>query len=420
MAEAIIMPKTGMAMTEGVIIEWLKKEGDEIAVGDVIAQIETDKSTMDLESDLSGTLLKLVYEAGTTVPVTVPVAWIGKKGDKIPEVEQVEEKQEEVKISVEEAKVETKPLIQSGKIASTPAAKRAASEKNIDLASVTPTGKHGEILEKDVLSSATRATPLAERIAKDRAIDLGQVSGSGYGGKIFSRDLTQRVAGEVTKIPLTNIQKITGRRMMESVLSIPMVSEDIKVDMSRLLELKEAIFNESGIKASVNDFIIKATALALREHPRMNSTFEEDHLAVQPNIDLGIAVATERGLLVPVLRSADLYPLSELVRQSRDLIVRAREGGLATEELSGSTFTISNVGMYGITSFSPIINPPEAGILGVNTIEKLPRFVDGTLCERSILTLSLTFDHRIVDGAESAQFLQSIVALLENPLRLLV
>lgn len=422
MAEAVIMPKTGMAMEEGVIIEWLKREGDEIAVGDVLAQIETDKSTMDLESDASGTLLKLVYEAGTTVPVTLPIAWIGKKGEKIPEtVSEANPVQEVAKVV--EAIPEPIPQamgISTGKILATPAAKRAASERKIDLATVTPSGKWGEVVQKDVLSASPRVTPLAARIAQDKHLNLQDVTGSGHGGKIYAKDIKSEDSGEFTRLPLTNIQKITGKRMLESVLTIPMVTENIKVDMTRLLELKQAILDESKVKASVNDFVIKAVAKALRKHPRMNSMFDGDALIQKHDINIGMAVATDRGLLVPVIRRADALTLSSLVEKTKTTIERAREGKLTMAELTGSTFSISNVGMFGITAFTPIINPPEAGILGVCTIEKVPRIVDGALTERSIMTLSLTFDHRIVDGAESAQFLQSVVSLLEHPLQLMV
>ena len=418
MAEAVIMPKTGMAMEEGVIIEWLKEEGDTVSMGEVIAQIETDKSTMDLESDAAGTLLKRVYPAGTTVPVTVPIAWIGTPGEKIPEdsplVQQETQQAQPTPVEADPVKVSSA----TGKIPATPAARRVAGETGIDLASVKASGKHGEVREQDV--RAVKATPLAKRIASDTGVDLSQVAGSGHAGKVYSRDIPVAPAGEDRRVALTNIQKITGRRMLESVQTIPMVTEDIPVDVTLLLEMKQSIRDQSGIQASVNDFVIKAVARALQMHPRMNSVFDGDALIYRHEINIGMAVATERGLLVPVLRQADMLSFSQLTERTRDIIQRGRAGKLGADELTGSTFSISNVGMFGITSFSPIINPPEAGILGVCAIEQSPRFKDGTVVERSIMTLSLTFDHRIIDGAESAQFLQTVRDLLENPLRLLV
>jgi pyruvate dehydrogenase E2 component (dihydrolipoamide acetyltransferase) len=424
MAEAVIMPKTGMAMEEGIIIEWLKNEGDTIEVGDILAEIETDKSTMELESDAAGTLLKILYPAGTTVPVTVPIAWIGEAGEVVSEIEPAGKPTEEPETASTAVSEAPSPAVSrsasGGKVPSTPAAKRAASEQGVDISSVKPSGKHGEVRKQDVLDSVPKATPLAARMAADQRVDLAGVTGSGHGGKIFSRDLDNEKPGEDRRVPLTNIQKITGRRMLESVSTIPMVTEDTRADVTRLLELKQEILIESELKVSVNDFIIRAVAVALREHPRMNSVFDQDALIYKHEINIGMAAATERGLLVPVIRQADRYGLSALAGKTRELAQRARDGKLSPDELSGSTFSVSNVGMYGITSFTPIINPPEAGILGVCAIEQLPRYIDGQLTERSIMTLSLSFDHRIVDGAESALFLKTVVDLLQSPLKLLV
>ncbi|MFA5514157.1 MAG: dihydrolipoamide acetyltransferase family protein [Sphaerochaetaceae bacterium] len=421
MAEPIIMPKSGMAMEEGVIIEWFVKEGDQIKEGDVIAQIETDKTTMDLESDLTGTVLKLLYSDGTTVPVTLPIAWIGKKGEAIPAAEGTAKKEEVKEVLQEEVKLPITISSSSTKIAATPAAKTVASEKGIDLATIKPTGKWGEIVKNDVLAGEIKATALAKKVASDQSIDLAEIEGSGYQKKIYVRDL-QRVttATEDRRVALTNIQKITGKRMLESVLTIPQVTEDISVKMDNLLALREEIFEQSGIKSSINDFIILATARALELHRRLNSVFDNHAIIEKGEINIGVAVATDRGLVVPHIKNTNTHTLASINSVTKDLIVRAREGKLALEELSGSTFSISNVGMYKITSFTPIINPPEAAILGVNTIEKVLALVDGNVREKSVMRLSLTFDHRIVDGAEASQFLLTLVDFLENPLRLLI
>ena len=419
MAEPIIMPKTGMAMEEGVIIEWLIKEGDKIKEGDVIAQIETDKTTMELESDLTGTVLKLVYPDGTTVPVTLPIAWVGSEGEKVPETEQ--SLKEEVK---EELKEEVKPTItkvsSSAKIASTPAAKAMASEKGIDLTTVKASGKWGEIVKNDVLNSEVKATPLAKKVALDQNIDLFGVEGSGLKKKIYVRDLVKETSNEDRRVPLTNVQKITGKRMLESLLTIPQVTEETKVVMDRLLILREEIYTQSGLKPSINDFIILATARALESHRRLNSVFDTDAIIEKGDINIGLAVATDKGLVVPPVKQTNHHSLASLSVVTKDLVNRSREGKLSLDELSGSTFTITNVGMYKVTSFTPIINPPEAAILGVNTVEKVLALVDGEVKEKSVMTLSLTFDHRIVDGAEAAQFLLRVVDLLENPLKLLI
>lgn len=419
MAEPIIMPKTGMAMEEGVIIEWLIKEGDNIKEGDVIAQIETDKTTMELESDLTGTVLKLVYPDGTTVPVTLPIAWIGSEGEKIPETAP-SLKEEAKEVIKEEEKPTITKVSSSTKIASTPAAKAIAREKGIDLATVKASGKWGEVVKDDVLNSEIKATPLAKKVALDQNIDLFGVEGTGYQRKIYVRDLPKGTTVEDRRVPLTNIQKITGKRMLESLLTIPQVTEETKVEMDRLLTLREELYTQSGFKPSINDFIILATARALESHRRLNSVFETDAIIEKGEINIGVAVATERGLVVPPIKRTNYHSLASLSAATKDLVNRSREGKLALEELSGSTFTITNVGMYKVTSFTPIINPPEAAILGVNTVEKVLTLVNGEVKEKSVMTLSLTFDHRIVDGAEAAQFLLSIVDLLENPLKLLI
>jgi pyruvate dehydrogenase E2 component (dihydrolipoamide acetyltransferase) len=421
MAEPIIMPKSGMAMEEGVIIEWLIKEGDQIKEGDVIAQIETDKTTMDLESDLTGTVLKLVYPDGTTVPVTLPIAWVGKKGEAIPETKEIAK--EEVKEAKEVKETTLTPIttFSTTKIASTPAAKAAAKEKGIDLANVTPSGKWGEIVKDDVLASVVKATPLATKVAQEQQIDLTKVEGTGHQKKIYVRDLQRTTTkGEDRRVPLTNIQKITGKRMLESVLTIPQVTEDINANMDKLLALREDILSQSGFKPSINDFVVLATARALELHPRLNSIFDEDAIIEKGDINIGVAVATERGLVVPHIKNTNNHTIGSLHLATSALIERSREGKLAIDELSGSTFSISNVGMYKISSFTPIINPPEAAILGVNTIEKVLALVDGEVKEKSVMKLSLTFDHRIVDGAEASLFLLTLVDFLENPLRLLV
>jgi len=420
MAKPIIMPKLGMAMEEGVIIEWLISEGDKVAVGDVIAQIETDKTTMELECDVTGTVLKILYPNETTVAVTLPIAWVGEEGEAIPTTVApvATEKEAEKQVTVEVTPTLT---LSSTKIASTPAAKAAAQQKGIDLTTVKPTGKWGEVLKEDVMRSEVKATPLAKKVASDQGIDLTKVEGSGHQQKIYLRDL-ERVAskGEDRRVPLTNIQKITGKRMLESVLTIPQVTEDIKVSMDDLLSLREKIVEQSGLKVSINDFVVLATARALEMHRRLNSVFDNDAIIEKGEINIGVAVATDRGLVVPHIKNTNTHSLGSLAQATTALIERARDGKLSLDEMSGSTFTISNVGMYKVTSFTPIINAPEAAILGVNTIEKVLALVDGEVREKRVMTLSLTFDHRIVDGAEASLFLLTLVDLLENPLKLLI
>jgi pyruvate dehydrogenase E2 component (dihydrolipoamide acetyltransferase) len=437
MAERIIMPKTGMAMEEGVIIKWLKTEGDAVEKGEPIAEIETDKAAMELESDYEGTLLKILYPELTTVPVVETIAWIGERGEQIPDDPQVGvvENPGFDKIIVDPEMVNTSVLVDAnlsmGKIKATPAAKKAAAKKNIRLEKIVPSGKFGEVRACDVLAvKGSAITPLAARIAADKNIDVTAFSGSGYSGKIFKTDLNSDPIGyqksrsdnfEDELIALTRIQKITGKRMLQSYTEVPAVTENTKVDVTELLEIRKNL-NESLKKSfTINDFILLATAKALRKNLRMNSVleFEGNSILCKGHINLGMAVATSHGLLVPVISDADMYSITGLSEKAGELSMKCRSGQLQLSDMEGGTFTVSNVGMFGITSFTPIINQPEAGILGVCTIEDQLKLIDGNIINRKVMGLSLTFDHRIVDGAEAAVFIKSIKDFLEIPLTFL-
>ncbi len=442
MADKIIMPKTGMAMEEGVIIEWFIKEGDKVSKGDVVAEIETDKSTMELESDYEGQILKILYPAGSTVPVVRTIAWIGEPGEAVPEEEAPAAAEAPAAdaaaagstasaAEVPAATAVSASVSESGRVKATPAARRAAGEKKVDLASVSPSGKHGEVREADVLSAdSVSATPLAARIAADQQISLGGVAGSGHGGKVFKADIlgsglkSQNFAVSAGQqkdefVKFTNIQKITGKRMLQSHTEVPVVTENTRADVTELLDTRKKLNESLGSSITINDFILLATARALRANPRVNSRLEGDGLLYLGNINLGMAVATERGLVVPVIPDADCYTISGLSAKAAEMAEKGRNGKLKPEEMQGGTFSVSNIGMYGVTSFTPIINQPEAGILGVCAIEDQLKMIDGEVVNRKIMGLSLTFDHRVVDGAEAAVFLKTIRDLLESPLTIL-
>jgi pyruvate dehydrogenase E2 component (dihydrolipoamide acetyltransferase) len=445
MANSIIMPKTGMAMEEGQIVEWKVKHGDSVRKGDVVAVIETDKSTMELESDYDGMILALLYNVGDTVPVTKVIAWIGREGEAVP-------------VDASRPSVQTPQAagtaVQAGVAASvgpiagdiprpkaTPAARLIAKEKGVALSSVFPGGKNGEITRADVeafspavdVSAADiPATPLARRTAATEGLSLAGIKGSGHGGKIFSTDLSSALPGSTasapamdTRVAFTTIQKITGKRMLESRQTIPEVTEHTRADVTRMLEIRKELndgFAFSGLpsKITVNDFVLAAVVRALVSHPRMNSVFAGNEIVYKGSVNLGVAVATERGLLVPVIHGIQYMGLREISATAAELAAKAREGKLSADLIEGGTFTVSNVGMYGITAFTPIINPPEAGILGVCAIEDELRLEGGTVVNRKKMGLSLAFDHRIVDGADSAIFLKNVKDLLESPLVLLV
>ncbi len=404
MAEAVIMPKTGMAMEEGVITEWLVKEGDTVAIGDPIVEIETDKSSMEVESDCQGTVLKILYENGTTVPVVRTIAWIGSPGENIPDLPL------EIKDSGNSEN-------NDDKIKATPAARRAASERCLPLKDISPSGRRGEIREADV-----RATPLARRRAEEEGVDLTSIEGSGHAGKIFSTDITplnpDRQNSDI-RIPLTKIQKITGQRMMQSHREIPSVSMDTRADVTEMLKIRTELNEKLKEKITINDFLLKATATALEENPRLNSIIDGDDVIIKSSINLNMAVATGKGLLVPVVKEVNKLSIRQLSVISADLAQRGREGNLSPGDMEGGTFTVSNIGTFGITSFTPIINQPQAAILGVCAIEEILKLVDGKVESRQIMNLSISFDHRIVDGAEASVFFRRIRELLENPLVIL-
>jgi len=431
-----------MAMEEGVIIDWLIKEGDVVSQGDIVAEIETDKSTMELESDYDGTILKILYPAGTTVPVVKTIAWIGTPGEELPEEEATAEA-EAVPAAAEKtdavvpaapasAPVPAKADMIGDRVKATPAARRAAGDKGISLAGIEPTGAHGEIREADVLSApVVTATPLAARIAAEQSISLNDVAGSGHAGKVFKSDLTAlsnmsaAVADDFVPnyedelVKLTGIQKITGKRMFQSHSEIPVVTENTKADVTELLAVRNSLNESLDAKISINDYVMLATAKALRLNPRMNSSLAGDSLLYKGRINLGMAVATPKGLLVPVINDADMYSITGFSKAAKEMAVKGREGKLQPADMEGGTFTVSNVGMFGITSFTPIINQPEAGILGVCAIEDQLKMIDEKVVNRKIMGLSLTFDHRVVDGAEAAVFIKTIKDLLEAPLTIL-
>jgi pyruvate dehydrogenase E2 component (dihydrolipoamide acetyltransferase) len=470
MAGSIIMPKTGMAMEEGVIIQWLKKEGDRIEKGDPVVEVETDKSTMEVEADYEGTLLEILRGEGETVPVTEVIGWIGEEGEELPKAAKPAEQASPTKqaepvpggqgpetgsapaaaaaplssTGKQAGETAAREPAGSGRIKATPAARRIAGETGVDLGTVRPTGGSGEILSRDVREVTTRpgaespfgvpsATPLASRIAEKQGISLTGVRGSGPGGKILSKDLRGQVVhsavpggpgttaaqGEDLRVPLTRIQRITGKRMLESHLEIPPVTMSGEADVTELLEIRSRLNREEEASYTINDFVMKAVAMVLVEYPRLNAVFDEDAVIYKGVVNLGMAVATERGLTVPVIRNAAGLSLGGMSEICRGAAESARAGTLGSEEMSGGTFTVSNIGKFGVTSFTPIINPPEAAILGVcAVVERLVRDESGIL-PRKYMGLSLTFDHRIVDGAEAAEFFAGLVNRLERPLGLM-
>jgi pyruvate dehydrogenase E2 component (dihydrolipoamide acetyltransferase) len=464
MATEVIMPKLGQTMEEGTIVEWLKQEGDPVGRGEVLFTTESDKATLEVEAPTRGFLRKILVPAGETVPVLTVVALITRTADEdIPEYEaqfQVSGSRSQVAEAAASPTPEPETLRPetlkrpSGRIFASPRARKLARERGVDLAQVAGTGPNGRIVERDVvayLEARPEATPVARRLAERTGLDLRGVSGSGPGGRITKDDVEQALiefraaepapptlpvpeTGEPETLkpetlkPMTGVRAVVARRMSESHRTTAPVTLTTEADATAFVELRQrlkaSLADELGFDLGYNDLLIKLVARALREFPYMNARLEEgggDEGAIRHlrEVNVALAVDTERGLLVPVVRDADRKGLVEIVRQVRDLVARAQSGQALPDELSGSTFTITNLGMYEVDAFTPLINLPETAILGVGRIKARPAVVDGELCVRQTMWLSLTFDHRLVDGAPAARFLQRIVQLIQEPYLLL-
>lgn len=412
----VIMPKAGMAMESGKIVRWLKAEGDRVEAGEALLEIETDKVSMEVEAMNSGVLLKILAHEGDEVPVVRTIAYIGEPGEAVPEqdAQAASETVREEKAAEPAARSALKATV--GRIPATPAAKRIAKEKGISLESIAPGGSRGQIKAADAEAARkVKATPLAMAVAKDLGLIVGSISGSGFAGKVTRADVLA-APGEDELIPHSAMRSVIAKRMLQSHLEIPSVTQNCVADVTDLMTLKA---NKGEAKFSVNDFIIMAVAKTLKEQPRINASYTGEGLRLKKHINIGMAVALPEGLIVPVIRDADKLTLRQISEMAKEFAAKAREGKLTTDEYSDGTFTISNLGMLGVTSFTPIINQPEIAILGVCAVEQKLEMEDGNITKRLKMSLSLTYDHRCIDGAQAAVFSNRVAELLENPLQML-
>ena len=429
MALSIIMPKAGMAMEEGTVVRWLKKVGDSISKGETIAVIETDKVTMDLESDYDGTLLAIIHGDGDVVTATHTIAWIGAPGEKIPaSAEQVGSPLSSMAGPGAAAAAAGPAVPSSGaNVAATPAARARAAAAGITLSSVSGSGPGGAIRLRDLPEAKlVKATPLARKVAELNSIDLLGVEGSGAGGRIRKADVVARVGAVPSSagseqlaagasVPMTGMRRVIADKMLRSQQQVPAVTLVTRTDVTELSAFRDRMNAGGGAKVSFSDFILRAAAVALRDHPLINSVIEGDRILLRQEINIGVAVALEAGLIVPVVRGADRLGVRQIAAAARDLAERARAGSLTPDEYSGGTFTVTNLGMYGITEFTPLINVPESAILGIGAIEEVLRSgAGGGIESRKVMSLCLTHDHRHIDGAPAAAFLGRIRALLED------
>ena len=425
MAEIIRMPKMSDTMEEGVIASWLKKVGDEIKSGDILAEVETDKATMELESYDDGTLLHIGVKDGDSVPVDGVIAIIGEKGEDVNEIlKDVDSDSSEVE-EIKEIKEESTPIKKVEEI----------KDDNKEIVITEPTKIVSELKDERV-----KASPLAKKLANEKGIDISNISGSGDGGRIIRKDIenykdvstsSNEPVKEITlpkihseesfeELPVTQMRKTISKRLAESKFSAPHFYLTMEVDMENCIEGRKKINESSDIKISFNDIILKACAVALRKHPMVNSSFLTDKIRINHHVHIGVAVAVDEGLLVPVVRFADNKSLSHISAEVKSLAKRAKEKQLQPSDWEGNTFTISNLGMFGISEFTAIINPNDSCILAVGGIKNTPVVKKGEVVPGNIMKLTLSCDHRLVDGATGAAFLQTLKELIEDPIKILV
>ncbi len=429
----IFMPKMGDAMTEGKVVRWYKQVGDEVAKGDAVLEIETDKVNLDLEAEESGTLTRIAVEEGSMAEVGATLAVIG---DEEPGAAAESKKAESKKPAKEKEK--EKPKKDEAPQQESAPAETSTPEK----APPPETGRTPQPESEGAGEGGhVRSSPLARRIAAEMGVDLSGVRGSGPGGRVVADDV--RAAGkggaapretrtgapapmpsasklETKDVPLTAMRRTIALRLAESLGPVPHFFLTIEADVTRLLEMRAQLNEMQPVKTSPNDFVVRAVALSLPEHPNVNASFTPDAIKMHGSIDIGLAVATPEGLLTPVLRNADQLSIPAIAGKVRDLAERARNRKLKPDEYQGATFTISNLGMYGIDEFTAIINPPNAAILAVGAAVKKPVVENDQVVIRDRMRVTMSCDHRVVDGAMGAEFLQTLKKNLEQPLRLLI
>ena len=410
----VIMPKMGDGMEEGTLVEWLVKDGDKVKSGQVIGNIQTDKATLELEAPGSGFLTGILLTAGQTVPVGVPIAIILKDGESV-------------------------PAGWGSGGGSAPAAASAPAGESAPVAASAPA------TSAPVSNERVKASPLAKKIAAELGVDLGSVTGSGPSGRIVQRDVVAAkgsgvavaaptatpakaapafasvaATAEDVKVPLNRIRQVTAKRTQESKQQVPHFYVTVEVDVEKIMQLREMFKAEDSGNVSINDFVVKASALALQDMPQVNSVFQGDHLLQHGGVHIGIAVALEDGLTVPVVKNANLKPIRQLSAEVKDLAFKAKGNKLSMDELTGSTFSISNMGMLDVDTFLAIVNQPNAAIVAIASVRKKVVVGDDDEVEiRHRMNITGSFDHRVADGAVGAKFINLIKSYLENPTRLL-
>lgn len=436
MATEVVIPMLGVTVEKGKIIEWLKNEGDSVEKGESIFIVEADKVTTEVESPASGILAKILIPAGQEVPVLTVVGWITQAGEKLPDVAQVkpvsaplpETAAAQPAAAASQTAQPAAPAA-GGPVAIVPAARKLAQAKGLRIESLTPTGPDGVILLRDVEAAAAapeaKISTLAQRLAAKEGVDLQGVAGTGVRGRIMRSDVEGALAaakrpalGKV--MPMGNVRQVIARRMSESAFTAPHIYFFTDICLDPLLDFRQAILpdfeKEFGLRPSINDLLIKAVALNILDFPILNGRVQGQEIHIAADVNICLAVALDDGLIVPAIANADRAGLVDIIRQRQDLVSRARLGKLTMAEIERGTFTISSLAQYDITHFTAILNPPQSGILSLGkTREELYLAAEGAIKSRRIATFGLSVDHRIIDGAVAADFLQHLKQKLERP-----
>ena len=419
MAYEVLMPQLGLTMEEGTVSQWIKHEGDAVKAGDVVVEITTDKLTNEITSEQDGVLLKIVAQEGEDVPVKGLLAYIGQPGEQVggtaPAAAAASAAPSAEPAAASVSAPAALPAAGGKRIRISPLARKIARQMGVDYTAVTGTGPSGRIVKRDILAAA-EAAPKAAAPAPAARKSAAPAAVSGTAFPVKNLELME---GDTVE-KLTGMRKVVAQRMYTSAVEIPTVTQTVKVDVTALLAFRKKL-KEEGHAFSVNDFVLKAVAKALRRHPEILVSLDGEQIIRRAHVNLGMAVALDAGLIVPVIRDADLLSLEALSAKAKDLAERARANQLGADEYKGSTFTVSNLGMFGVESFTPIINQPDAAILGVNcTEDELVMEDDGTIAKHQVLRISLTFDHRLLDGAVAAKFEMTVRDLLEHPMDILL
>ena len=443
MAETISMPKLGFDMAEGTLVRWVKNEGENVNKGDVLAEIETDKATVEVESSASGVVKKLLVEAGAVVPIGDPIAIVGSADEKVDDVpaKTVEPKTE--KKTDEKAGEEIKTIPEGKEESGTNLA--SVGEKENVASQTQPTTAPVAQAAAPVQEGPIKASPLAKKIARDKQVDLTRLQGTGPGGRVVRKDVeaalssAQPAAGsrqsatqaapsfvpvsqEDQTVQTTKLRQAIGRRLVESKQTIPHFYVTHEYEMDALMAMRKQAneYLPDNEKLSVNDFILKAVALTLRQFPNLNATIKGNEVVQFGHVNVGVAVTVPGGLLTVVVKDTDQKTLRQISGEVKAMAGRAREGKIKPDDVDGSTFSTSNLGMYDVEDFIAIINPPEAGILAISSAREVPVVDNGQIKPGWRMKSTISVDHRVSDGAEAAQFMQKLAEFLENPVRMLV